>query len=416
MSRLNNNIMFDWLKIGKKSSVEEREVVGSPRVVMWTSDDYLNYFSGRSTDLAISTVFCCVDLLSKKVANLPMMYMRKRDGIFVEDENSPLAYLLNVQPNEFQSAYDFWCGIVQAMLLEGNAYVVPMRNYAGDIERFMLCSPNSVTHDLTTDTYTVDDSVTGLKGVFSQEDILHIKNISIDGRTGVSTLSYARTALDTAMQGDRETLTRFTNGGNVRGIVSNDMSVKGFGEYQDEQLQALANKIDQKINIDGHRIVGMAGQVNFQQMSLSSVDMQFLESRKFEVREICRFFRVHPSLVFDDTSNNYKSAEMANSAFLSDTLNPILRKIENEFLRKLVAPSLSMKRKFMFNREDLLICDLESKADYQTKTIAAGVMTVNEWRRKENKEQVAGGDKVYLSANLKSIDELNNANTLSNAE
>lgn len=160
----------------------------------------------------------------------------------------------------------------------------------------------------------------------------------------------------------------------------------------------------------------MAGQVHFQQMSLSSVDMQFLESRKFEVREICRFFRVHPSLVFDDTSNNYKSAEMANSAFLSDTLNPILRKIENEFLRKLVAPSLSMKRKFMFNREDLLICDLESKADYQTKTIAAGVMTVNEWRRKENKEPVAGGDKVYLSANLKSIDELNNANTLSNAE
>lgn len=246
MSRLNNNIMFDWLKIGKKSTVEEREVVGSPRVVMWTSDDYLNYFSGRSTDLAISTVFCCVDLLSKKVANLPMMYMRKRDGIFVEDENSPLAYFLNVQPNEFQSAYDFWCGIVQAMLLEGNAYVVPMRNYAGDIERLILCSPDSVTHDLTTDTYTVDDPVTGLKGVFSQEDILHIKNMSIDGRTGVSTLSYARTALDTAMQGDRETLTRFTNGGNVRGIVSNDMSVKGFGEYQDNQLQDLASKVDKK--------------------------------------------------------------------------------------------------------------------------------------------------------------------------
>ncbi len=392
--------------------MEQREsnVVGSPRVVMWTSEDYINYFSGRSTDLAISTVFCCVDLLSKSVANLPMMYLCKRDGIFVEDENSYLNYLLNIQPNEWQSAYDFWCGVVQAMLLEGNAYIVPMKNYVGDVERLVLCSPNSVTHDLTNDTYTVDDSVTGLHGVFTQEQIIHVKNISIDGRDGVSTLTYARTALNTAMQGDRETLTRFTNGGNVRGIVSNDMSVKGFGEFQDNQLQDLASNIDKKINIDGHRIVGMAGQVHFQQMSLSSVDMQFLESRKFAVREICRFFRVHPSFVFDDTSNNYKSAEMANVAFLSTTLNPILRKIENEFLRKLIAPSLAMKRKFMFNREELYSCDLESKANYQQKTIANGTMTVNEWRRKENKPSVNGGDEVFLSANLKGINELNNNN------
>lgn len=150
----------------------------------------------------------------------------------------------------------------------------------------------------------------------------------------------------------------------------------------------------------------MPGQVQFTQMSMSSVDMQFLESRKFTVREICRFFGVHPSFVFDDTSNNYKSAEMANVAFLNNTLNPILRKIEAELLRKLVAPTLATKRKFEFNRQSLYACDLESRGKYWKQVIETGLYTVNELRREENKPDVEGGDTVLVSANLKSITNL----------
>jgi HK97 family phage portal protein len=134
--------------------------------------------------------------------------------------------------------------------------------------------------------------------------------------------------------------------------------------------------------------------------------MQFLESRKFTVREICRFFGVHPSFVFDDTSNNYKSAEMANVAFLNNTLNPILRKIEAELLRKLVAPTLATKRKFEFNRQSLYACDLESRGKYWKQVIETGLYTVNELRREENKPDVEGGDTVLVSANLKSITNL----------
>ena len=161
----------------------------------------------------------------------------------------------------------------------------------------------------------------------------------------------------------------------------------------------------------GQRIVSVPGQVQFSPLSLSSTDMQFLETRKFTVREICRFFGVHPSFVYDDTSNNYKSAEMANVAFLSNTLNPILRKIENELHRKLVAPTLCCKRRFEFDRRDLYACDLDSRVKYQASTIAAGIYTVNEWRRAENKEPIKGGDLVLVSANLKSIDEVANPTT-----
>ena len=173
----------------------------------------------------------------------------------------------------------------------------------------------------------------------------------------------------------------------------------------------MAADVDEKFST-GQHIVSLPGQVDFKQISLSSTDMQFLESRKFSVREICRFFGVHPSFVFDDTSNNYKSAEMANVAFLSNTLNPILRKIETELLRKLVAPSLAMKRKFQFDRRGLYASDLDSRVNYQTKTIAAGLYTVNEWRQEENKEPVKGGDKVLVSANLKGIDDLTSSSTL----
>jgi HK97 family phage portal protein len=343
-----------------------------------------------------------------------MQYLKLKHGIFVEDTDSRLHYLLNVQPCSYMSAVDFWRLVVQYLLLNGNAYIVPL--YEGmEIFQLALVDPTAVMHDATNDIYTINDVNSGVSGVYSESEIIHIKNYTRDGKVGLSTIGFARTALDITSTGDAETLNRFANGGNVRGIVSNDTSVRGFGEYQDEELAKTATDLDGRFRT-GERIVSLPGQVQFNPISLSSTDMQFLETRKFSVREICRFFGVHPSFVFDDTSNNYKSAEMANVAFLSNTLNPILRKIENELRRKLIAPALCCKRKFEFDRRGLFACDLESRIRYQSQTIAAGIYTVNEWRQAENKPAVVGGDKVLVSANLKGIDELTPQNDITENE
>lgn len=359
--------------------------------------------------LNVATVYRCVNLLADAVANLPVQYMRKKGDIFVEDRSSRLHYLLNVQPCSYMSAVDFWRQVVQYLLLNGNAYIVPIYDYVTmDVARLALVDPTCVAHDTINDTYAICDINAGVNGTYSEDEVIHIKNYTRDGKNGLSTLSFARTTMDIAITGDQETLNRFANGGNVRGIVSNDTSVRGFGEYQDEQLKKTATDLDGRFRA-GERIVSLPGQVQFSPISLSSTDMQFLESRKFTVRDICRFFGVHPSFVFDDTSNNYKSAEMANVAFLSNTLNPILRKIETELHRKLVAPQLCCKRQFMFDRASLYACDLDSKVRYIAQTIAAGIMTVNEWRLKENQPPVEGGDTVLVSANLKSITEAGKA-------
>lgn len=366
---------------------------------------YLMYGSDQ-TALNIATVYRCVKLLSESVANLPIQVMRLKGDLFATDTSSRLSYLLNIQPDNNTNAFDFWVQVIQNVLLTGNAYIVPIYNPVTlEADRLALCNSRCVMHDTTYDRYTISDLTNGVYGVYDESEVIHIKGLTLDGKNGLSVLTFARLTAGIAATGDNETLKRFANGGNVRGIVSNDTSVRGFGEYQDAQLAKTAIDVDGKFSA-GQHIVSLPGQVDFKQISMSSADMQFLESRKFTVREICRFFGVHPSFVFDDdTSNNYKSAEMANVAFLSSTLNPLLRKIETELLRKLIAPSLATKRKFQFDRRGLYACDLDSRVKYQTQTIAAGIYTVNEWRREENKEPVKGGDAVLVSANLRGINE-----------
>lgn len=377
---------------------------GTHASVFTTHDATMLYPVGRRP-MNVATVYRCVELLAGSVANLHLQYMRKKDDIFVEDTNSRLHYLLNIQPCGYMSAVDFWRLVVTQLLLKGNAYVVPVYNNATmEIDSLVLVDPTTVSHDTIHNTYTVNDINAGIHDTYAEENIIHFKNFTFNGKVGISTLTYAATTLSIANSGDAETLNRFENGGNVRGIVSNDTSVRGFGEYQDNELEKTATDLDDKFR-GGKRIVSLPGQAQFSPISLSSTDMQFLESRKFTVREICRFFGVHPSFVFDDTSNNYKSAEMANVAFLANTLNPILRKIEVELHRKLVAPTLCCKRRFQFDRRDLYACDLDSRAKYQAQTIASGIYTVNDWRKAENQPPVAGGDVVLVSANLKSITE-----------
>jgi len=370
---------------------------------------YLSMWGGGSSPMNVATVYSCVKLICDSVASLPLRVMRMRDGIFVPDESSRLQYLLGTQPNETTSAYDFWFRVIQNVLLDGNAYILPVYNPVSmDIDRLVLADSKAVMHDTINDTYTFSDTVNGVSGTWTEDEVIHIKDLTLnDPKHGVSVLTFARVAMGIASSGDNSTLNQFANGGDVRGIVSNGTTTTGFGEYTDDQLVDAAADIDSRFR-GGERIVSVPGDVQFKQISLSSVDMQFLESRKFAAVDICRFFRVPPTKVFADTSNNYKSVEMSNVDFLTSCLNPYLRRIESELLRKLFAPSLSVKRKVEFDREALYATDLESKVRYQSGLIQAGLSTLNELRIKENRPPVEGGDVVLVSANLKTIMQLIN--------
>ncbi len=405
-----------WRKIWRREDEGEQQPAQSqvPTPRTGSGNVYL-YMPGSYESLNIATVYRCVQLLSDSVAALTLEVLRWKDGRFQVDVNNPLNYLLRVQPMPEMSIFDFWSFAVRQMLLQGNAYIVP-RYVLGELTDLVLCSNNTVTHDTLNETYSICDPYNGVYGEFSESEVIHLYLHTSDGKEGESVLMHARRVAGIAMAGDTETANRFTNGGNVRGLVSNDKSAVGFGEYQDSELEKTAQDIDGRFSA-GEHIVSLPGQVDFKQISLSSTDMQFLESRKFTVREICRFFGVQPSFVFDDTSNNYKSAEMANITFLSMTLDPILKRIEAEFTRKLISRTQYNKRAFKFDRRGIYSLDLQSLAEYQKKTIEAGIYTINDWRRLENLPEVPGGDVVHVSTNLAPLgsDKLSGNNNTQNS-
>lgn len=369
--------------------------------------------------MSIAAVYRCVKLLSDSVAQLPLRYMKRSGDIYVEEVmERNLHYFLTVQPCRSMSAFDMWAYVTQCLLLDGNAYIVPFR-INGEIVAMLPVNPRSVVHDTNNDTYNIYDTNVGVSGKFYEWEIIHFKNVSYDGKVGIGVITSARRSFEIAANGDEEALNQMSNGGAVRGIISNPSGVQGFGDYADKELENLAQKVDSRFRSGRSRIVMIPGAAQFSPLTLSAADQQFLQSRQFTTKDICRFFGVNPSFVFEDTSNNYKSAEMANVAFLSNTLNPLLRRIENEMNRKLIPQSLCCARKFEFDREELYACDLESRVRYQTQTIGAGIRTINEWRKKENMSALDGGDTALVSANYKSLQALineNNTNTNENGE
>ena len=353
----------------------------------------------------IAAVFRAVNLISSGLASLTLEYKRKdRVKNYFKPDNSEngkrMNYLISVKPNERMNASVFMKNLVSQILLQGNAYVFPEKNVMGGVEALYLLSPGSVAYDVYTNKYSVTDAVNGVNGMYSADDILHFKNVCDDGGyVGRSTVSYAAVTLGIAATSDVETLKRFSTGGRFKAVMKNNSTVKGFGEYQDEQLKAHGEDLQDAIN-RGDDILVVKGDVDVSPLSMTSADMQFLESRKFTIREIARFFNVPPSKLMDDSNSNYKSVEVSNIAFYAEALQPIVTEIEREFSAKLLNEWNYMDYKFKFDISALYALDLESKARWDKNRLENGLVSINDLRRERDVAPVDKGDDVYLSVNL----------------
>lgn len=358
--------------------------------------------------MKIAAVYRCVDIVSKGVAQLPLVVKRKEDDYFVIDNDDVfgLTYLLQMRPNERLSAYEFKRSImIQLLIGKGNAYVYPQWGSDGYASMILL-SPGSCSYDVYSNTYILSDPINKIYGTFDANEIIHFKNLSLDGGyTGVSTLTYAARTLAISANADSANVESFKTRGTLTGFVSGKNATIGFGAIQDTQLSDVANNIEKQL-ASGKKIFNLPGEMSFNQISLSPSDIQLLETKTFNVLDICRFFGVHPDKVFAMQTANYKASEMSQVAFLTDTLQPVLTQIENELQIKLIPRELAMEFKIDFDIEPLLQTDLLTQADYINKTIQAGVRTVNHWRKKFGQAPVPNGDKVLVSANLKALDTL----------
>ena len=360
--------------------------------------------SSEEQALRLATVFRCTSILSGSIASLPLEIKRRKNGYFTYDEGNPINYVLNKVANPRLTSYELIENAVIQMVNSGNAYILPVYDSMLELKEIILLSPNSTTYDKCNNCYHVNDMLNNIFDVFPPEQIIHLKNLSLDGGyTGVSTIRYASHCLSVAASADERSLNSFQPGSTHSGFISgDDKGTVGFGEYQDSQLSAVTKRVRDELH-SGENIFHLPGNMKFNQLSMSPADMQLLETKKFSVLDICRFYGVHPDKAFAGQSQNYKASEMSQVQYLTDTLQPILRKIQSEFFAKLIPRSLADKYKIEFDLEAFYQTDLISMANYMEKQIQYGIYTVNEWRKKQGMPPVKGGDEAMISCNVAPI-------------
>lgn len=354
--------------------------------------------------MKVSAVYSAAKLISEGVARLTLSLQRWNNAIkcFVDDYDSELYAALRVMPNDYMTSFELWRSAVQQMLLQGNAYLLPI-----DGATLVLLSPGSVYADIANKRYIVNDAINKIVGTYEAREVVHLKNVSLDGGyTGASTIQLMAEALGIIRLSDRNTATTLSNGGRMRGLLSGDTGINTFGAPTQQQLGDVSERVEQHIR-DGRTVIPVPPEMKFHSIALSPADARVLESKQVTIRDIARFFRVHPDLLYEGSNNTYKAAEVPNVMFLTQTLEPLLVQIENELLVKLVPRVLWSKRRVRFDREALYTTDLLTEADYYGKMLQCGVYTVNELRRKKGLQPILGGDTPMVSANLKGVQTIN---------
>lgn len=396
--------LFNFRNRQKRSTGQE-ETASEQSVSVFKMARGTDEVTQKELALRIATVYRCVDILSKGVAQLPLEIKRNMGGYYQTeaDDIFGLNYLLNVRPNERMSAFELKRSMMLLTLIQGNAYLLPVMG-SDSYASLILLGPNTVHYDPFTNTYSISDAINRVFGLYPADQIIHIKNMGVDGGyTGMSTLAFAGRVLAISDNADTANVETFKSGGILSGFVSGKGGTVGFGSVQNKQLESVAQNIETQLN-SGKKIFNLPGEMSFNQISLSPKDIELLASKQFNVFEICRFFGVHPDKVFAQQTTNYKASEMSQVSFLTDTLQPLLTQIELEFETKIIPREMYGAYKVDFNIEPLMQTDLSTQADYMTKTIAAGARSVNDWRKIMGNAPVKGGDEVLVSANLLVLD------------
>lgn len=389
-----------WKRDKEEAPFLENKGANDNEITQWIGGNQA-YVTNPETAMKIAAVFRCVEILSGSIASLPLQLKIKKNGVFQVAEEHTINYLLTIRANARQTSHDMFENAIIQMVLRGNAYIL-QRYVAGELNELILLSPDTTTYDKYTNLYHTNDLINGIEGTFVSDDIIHLKNLSLDGGyTGVSTVSYAAKVMGISANADERTLDSFKPGNTLKGFISGDglAGTKGFGELQDQQIAGVTDRVERETN-RGKNIFSLPGAAKFNQLSISSTDLQLLETRKFGVLDICRFFGVHPDKVFAGQSQNYKASALSDETFLSDTLHPKLRKIETECSAKLIPRSLAHKMKIEYDVESLLTMSLEKSALYMKETIHSGVYTLNYWRTKKGQAPVEGGDESMMSLNV----------------
>lgn len=376
---------------------------------------YRFFFGGSTSGKAVTersamqmtAVYCCVRILAEAIAGLPIhIYCYKKDGGKEKAIDHPLYLLLHDEPNPEMSSFVFRETLMTHLLLWGNAYAQIIRNGRGEIIALYPLMPNKMAVDRDANGqlyYTYQHSTDEAKTVKSNtvilkpSDVLHIPGLGFDGLVGYSPIAMAKNAIGMAIACEEYGAKFFANGAAPGGVLEHPGTIKDPTKVREAWQSQFGG------SGNANKIAVLEEGMKYTPIGISPEQAQFLETRKFQIDEIARIFRVPPHMVGDLEKSSFSNIEQQSLEFVKYTLNPWVARWEQSIMRTLLSPEEKKQYFVKFNVDGLLRGDYQSRMNGYAVGRQNGWMSANDIRELENLDRIPtedGGDLYLINGNM----------------
>ena len=381
-----------------------------------TAGSSYRFFTGGSTAgknvtersaMQMTAVYSCVRVLSEAVAGLPLhLYKYRSDGGKEKALKHPLYFLLHDEPNPEMTSFVFRETLMTHLLLWGNAYAQVIRNGKGEVVALYPLMPNRMSVDrdengrLYYKYYRGSDEAIRNKEyevVLSPYDVLHIPGLGFDGLVGYSPIAMAKNAIGLAIATEEYGAKFFANGAAPSGVLEHPGTLKNPDKVRESWNATFGG------SHNANKVAVLEEGMKYTPISISPEQAQFLETRKFQINEIARIFRVPPHMVGDLEKSSFSNIEQQSLEFVKYTLEPWLVRWEQSMVRSLLTPSEKREYFIKFNVDGLLRGDYASRMSGYATARQNGWMSANDIRELENLDRIPaedGGDLYLINGNM----------------
>lgn len=355
------------------------------------------------TAMQTTAVYACVRILAEAVASLPLhVYEYQDDGGKKLVHDHPLYYLLHDEPNPEMTSFVFRETLMSHLLIWGNAYAQVIRDGAGRVLGLYPLLPDKmeVQRDDRGNIYYVYSRNSDENPMFKEygniklkaEDVLHIPGLGFDGLIGYSPIAMAKNAVGMTLACEEYGASFFANGANPGGVLEHPGVLKDPSKVRESW-----NSVYRGVN-NAHKIAVLEEGMKYQQIGIPPEEAQFLETRKFQINEIARLYRIPPHMVGDLDKSSFSNIEQQSLEFVKYTLDPWVIRWEQSLQRSLLLPGEKGKYFIKLNVDGLLRGDYQSRMNGYAVGRQNGWFSANDIREMENMNPIPDeeGGNLYL--------------------
>ena len=359
------------------------------------------------TALQTTAVYACVRILSETIASLPLHVYRYTEGGKTKDTEHVLYTLLHDEPNPDMTSFVFRETLMSHLLIWGNAYAQILRDRSGQVIGLYPLLPDQMSVHRSEkgklyyvyNRYEEDNPNFQEKGsiVLSQEEVLHIPGLGFDGLIGYSPIALAKNAVGMTLACEEYGASFFSNGANPGGVLEHPGILKDPGKVRDSW-----NAVYQGTR-NAHKVAVLEEGMSYKQIGIPPEEAQFLETRKFQINEIARLFRIPPHMVGDLEKSSFSNIEQQSLEFVKYTLDPWVVRFEQALKKSLLLPEEKKTHFIKFNVDGLLRGDYQSRMNGYAIGRQNGWLSTNDIRKLEELNPIPseeGGDLYLINGNM----------------